>query len=217
MSDEQEFPEESEKTIYERDKTAKEPKVPEKPEAEKPKKPVIKPRKVFQPKKVKISTKKPLEHRTRHILVTTAETGQLLRQTVMDFHNDLANEPSNDPDKEIADYDKVEKFFARLARKYSTCQSKRVGGDLDWIYPNMEPPEGVLTKELRDEILKCEKFVIPEPIQTKLGHHVVLVCESRIVKTLTEEKEEVDPRYQALMDKDNPNVQAPPSSMDIPS
>jgi len=218
MSNEQKFPEEADKTVYERDKTAKEPKVPEKAEDAKPKKPAIKPRKVFQAKKVKIQTSKPLENRTRHILVTTPETGELLRQTVTDFHNDLAKEQSNDPDKEVADYDKVEKFFARLAKKYSTCQSRLVGGDLDWIYPKMEPREGVLTEELRDAILKCEKFVIPEPIKTKLGYHVVLVCETRIAKNVAEEKkDQVDPRYQALMDKDSPNIQAPPSSMDIPS
>ena len=49
-----EQPQEPEKTIYQRDKTAPEPKVPDKPEGEAPKKPVIKPRKVFKPKKVKI-------------------------------------------------------------------------------------------------------------------------------------------------------------------
>jgi parvulin-like peptidyl-prolyl isomerase len=210
-------PQEPEKTIYERDKTAPEPKVPDKPEGEAPKKPVIKPRKVFKAKKVKIQTKKPLEHRVRHILVSSTEAASLIRQTVVDFQNELAAEPTDDPDKEYQDYEKIEKFFGRLARKYSVCASKAVGGDLEWIYPKMAEIEGVLTKDLRDEILKCEKFVIPEPIKTKFGYHIVLACETQICKTIVEEQEKLDPRYEALAAKDSPRIQAPVKSQEIPS
>ena len=216
MSD-KEQPQEPEKTVYQRDKTAPEPKVPDRPEGEAPKKPVIKPRKVFQPKKVKIQTKKPLEHRVRHIRLSSLEAAKLIRQTIVDFQMELANEPTDDPDKEYQDYEKIEKFFARLARKYSICSSKAVGGDLEWIYPKMPEIEGTLTKDLRDEILKCEKFMIPEPIQSKYGYHIVLVCETQICKKIVEEQEKLDPRYEALAAKDAPRVQAPPSSMDIPS
>ncbi|MDH3256500.1 MAG: hypothetical protein OEM27_02685, partial [Nitrospinota bacterium] len=83
MSD-KEQPQEPEKTVYQRDKTAPEPKVPDRPEGEAPKKPVIKPRKVFQPKKVKIQTKKPLEHRVRHIRLSSLEAAKLIRQTIVD-------------------------------------------------------------------------------------------------------------------------------------
>ena len=62
-----EQPQEPEKTTYQRDETAPEPKVPDKPEEDGPRRPVIKPRKVFQAKKVKIQTDKALEHRVRHI------------------------------------------------------------------------------------------------------------------------------------------------------
>ncbi len=210
-------PQEPEKTVYERDKTAKEPKVADRPEGEAPKRPVVKPRKVFQAKKVKIQSKKPLEHRVRHIRVSSEEAANLIRQILVDFQNDLAAEPTDDPDKEYQDYDKIEKFFARLARKYSVCTSKAVGGDLEWIYPKMPKIEGMLTTDLRDEILKCEKFVFLEPIKSKLGYHIVLVCETQICKKIVEEQEKLDPRYEALAAKDAPRVQAPPSSMDIPS
>jgi parvulin-like peptidyl-prolyl isomerase len=210
-------PQEPEKTIYQRDKTAPEPKVPDKPEGEAPKKPVIKPRKVFKAKKVKIQTKKPLEHRVRHILVSSTEAANLIRQTVIDFQNELAAEPTDDPDKEYQDYEKIEKFFGRLAKKYSVCSSKAVGGDLEWIYPKMPEIEGILTKDLRDEILKCEKFVIPEPIKTKYGYHIVLACETQICKTIVEEQEKLDPRYEALAAKDSPRIQAPVKSQEIPS
>ena len=212
-----EQPQEPEKTIYQRDKTAPEPKVPDKPEGEAPKRPVIKPRKVFKPKKVKIQTKKPLEHRVRHILVSSTEAANLIRQTVIDFQNELAAEPTDDPDKEYQDYEKIEKFFARLAKKYSVCSSKAVGGDLEWIYPKMPEIEGILTTDLRDEILKCEKFVIPEPIKTKFGYHIVLACETQICKKIVEEQEKLDPRYQALAAQDSPRIQAPVKSQEIPS
>jgi peptidyl-prolyl cis-trans isomerase C len=212
-----EQPQEPEKTIYQRDKTAPEPKVPDKPEGEEPKRPVIKPRKVFKAKKVKIQTDKPLEHRVRHIRVSSEEAANLIRQTVLDFQKELADEPTDDPDKVYQDYVKIEKFFARLAKKYSVCPSKAVGGDLEWIFPKMPEIEGVLTKDYRDAILKCEKFVIPEPIQSKFGYHLVLVCETEICKKIVEEQEKLDPRYEALAAKDSPRIQAPVKSQEIPS
>lgn len=212
-----EQPQAPEQTIYQRDKTAKEPKVPDKPEGEQPKRPAVKPRKVFKAKKAKITTSKPLEHRVRHILVSSLDAGSLIRQVLLDFQKELAAEPTDDPDKEFQDRTKIEKFFARLARKYSVCPSKAVGGDLEWIYPKMPEMEGLLTKDLRDAILNCEKFVIPEPIQSKFGYHIVLVCETQICKKIVEEQEKLDPRYEALAAKDSPRIQAPDKSMEIPS
>ena len=212
-----EQPQEPDQTVYQRDKTAKEPKVPDPPEGEPPKAPVIKPRKVFKAKKAKIQTKKPLEHRVRHIRMSSLEAANLIRQTVIDFQKELAAEPTDDPDKEFQDREKVEKFFARLARKYSVCSTKVVGGDLEWIYPKMAEMEGILTNDFRDEILQCEKFAIPEPIKTKFGYHLVLVCETQICKKIVEEQEKLDPRYEALAAKDSPRIQAPDKSQEIPS
>ena len=214
----EEQPQEPEKTIYQRDKTAPEPKVPEKPDAEKPKRPVIKPRKIFKAKKVKIETSKPLEHRVRHILLSSLETANLLRDTLVGYQKELADQPMDDPDKEIQDREKFEKFFAKFARKYSACPTRLSGGDLDWVYADKPEQEGILLRELRDGILKCEKFVIPEPIKSKMGHHIVLICETKINSRVVEKDEgDVDPRYQALMDKDRPRIQAPGKDMDIPS
>ena len=214
----QEQPQEPEKTIYQRDKTAPEPKVPEKPDAEKPKRPVIKPRKIFKAKKAKIETSKPLEHRVRHILLSALETANLLRETLVSYQKELADQPADDPDKEIQDREKFEKFFAKFAKKYSACQTRLSGGDLDWVYADKPEQEGIFTRELREGILKSEKFVIPEPIKSKLGHHLVLICETKISKRVVEKDEgDVDPRYQALMDKDRPRIQAPGKDMDIPS
>ncbi len=103
------------------------------------------------------------------------------------------------------------------ASSMTESSGSALGGDLEWIYPKMPEMEGILTGDLRDAILKCEKFVIPEPLKTKFGYHIILVCETQICKKLVVEQEKLDPRYEALAAKDAPRVQAPPESMDIPS
>ena len=39
--------------------------------------------------------------------------------------------------------------------------------------------EETVTSELIDAITQSEKYVIPEPIKTKLGYHIILLCENR--------------------------------------
>ena len=148
-------PKEPEKTIYQRDKTAKEPqpvsdtpKVPAKP------KPKIK--KVFVPKKTTFTTDKPMEHRVRNIRLTSRESAKMIWDILIDFQNDLAKEEMDDPDKPFNDWVKVENFFTRLAKKYSICQSKKLGGDLGWVYRTMAIPENIITTELVEEIMKLE-------------------------------------------------------------
>ena len=172
-------PKEPEKTIYQRDKTAKEPqpvsdapKVPAKP------KPKIK--KVFVPKKTTFTTDKPMEHRVRNIRLTSKESAKMIWDILIDFQNDLAKEEMDDPDKPFNDWGKVEKFFTRLSKKYSICQSKKLGGDLGWVYRGMDLPENIITTELVEEIMKLEKFILPEPIQSKLGFHLLMICESQV-------------------------------------
>ena len=176
MSDQ---PKEPEKTTYQRDKTAKgpqptsdAPKIPAKP------KPKIK--KVFVPKKTTFTTDKPMEHRVRNIRLTSEESAKMIWGILIDFQNDLAKEEMEDPDKPFHDWEKVEKFFIRLAKKYSMCQSKKLGGDLGWVYRDMILPENIITPELVEEIMKQEKFIIPEPIQSKLGFHLLMICESQV-------------------------------------
>ena len=174
-----EQPKESEKTIYQRDKTAKEPKTigdtPKQPVKPKPK---IK--KVFVPKKTTFTTDKPMEHRVRNIRLTSKESAKMIWEILIDFQNDLAKAEMDDPDKPFHDWEKVEKFFIRLAKKYSICQSKKLGGDLGWVYSDMTLPEQIITSELVDKIMKLEKFIIPDPIKSNLGFHILMICESQI-------------------------------------
>ena len=131
---ESEQPKESDKTIYQRDKTAKEPVTAEKASETKPK---PKPRKAFIPKKLVKKTDKPQEYRVRQIRVSTLESANLFRQTLIDFQKELASEPIEDPDKPLHDQEKIENYFIRIAKKYSTCPTRALGGDLDWIYKGM--------------------------------------------------------------------------------
>ena len=173
---ESEQPKESDKTIYQRDKTAKEPVTAEKASETKPK---PKPRKAFIPKKLVKKTDKPQEYRVRQIRVSTLESAHLFRQTLIDFQKELASEPIEDPDKPLHDQEKIENYFIRIAKKYSTCPTRALGGDLDWIYKGMVVQEEVVTLELINTIMQSEKYVIPEPVKTKLGYHIILLCENR--------------------------------------
>ena len=184
-----EQPQEPEKALYQRDKTAQEPKVSVDTETKPKPKPKL--RKAFVPKKLVKITDKPQEYRTRHIRVSTLESANIFRQALIDFQKELASEPIDDPDKPFHDQTKVENYFIRIAKKYSTCSTKVLGGDLDWVYKgmNIQPAatfgglemkkEGIVTSELIDAITQSEKYVIPEPIKTKLGCHVILLCETR--------------------------------------
>ena len=174
---EQEFPKEAGKTVYQRDKTAKEP-VPAKDPPKPPVKPKIKPRKVFVAKKM-VARDQPMEYRARHILVSSKEAAELFRQSILDFQKELAEQPMDDPDKEFHDLEKVERFFARLAKKYSTCPSKSLGGDLDWVHEGMEIKDEILTPELVDTVIKTPKNTVPEPVKSPKGFHILLVCENR--------------------------------------
>ena len=176
---EKDQPAESEKTIYQRDKTAKEPVAPS--DAPKPAgKPKIKKKKVFVVKKVSYTTDKQMEFRVRHILISSMEMAGVVRDTLIEFQEELAVQPTEDPDKEFHDREKLEAFFTRLARKYSVCGTKKLGGDIGWVYKGMKIWDEIMTAELLEILLKTEKHFIPEPIKTRLGIHLVLICESQI-------------------------------------
>jgi len=184
-----EQPHEPEESPHQRDKTAKEPKVSVDTETKPKPKPKL--RKAFVSKKLVKTTDKPQEYRARHIRVSTLESANIFRQALIDFQKELASEPIEDPDKPFHDQAKVENYFGRIAKKYSTCSTKFLGGDLDWVYKgmNVQPAatfggqemkqEQKVTLELIDAITQLEKYVIPEPIKTKLGYHIILSCENR--------------------------------------
>ncbi len=174
-----EQPREADQTLYQRDKTAKEPKVSVDTQTKPKPKPKPKLRKAFVPKKLVKTTDKPQEYRVRQIRVSTLESANIFRQTLIDFQKELASEPINDPDKVFHDQEKLENYFIRIAKKYSTCPTRALGGDLGWISKGMNAQAEMITLELIDAITQSEKHIIPVPIKTKVGCHVILLCETR--------------------------------------
>ena len=130
-----EQPKEPDKAVYQRDKTANEPKVEEDTDVKPKPKPKI--RKAFVPKKLVKKSDKPQEYRARHIRVSTLESANIFRQALVDFQKELDSEPIEDPDKPFHDQEKVENYFIRIAKKYSTCSTKVLGGDLGWLCQGM--------------------------------------------------------------------------------
>ena len=131
-----EQPQEPDKALYQRDKTAKEPKAEVGAEIKPRPKPKI--RKAFVPKKLVKKSDKPQEYRARHIRVSTLKSATIFRQALVEFQKELASEPIDDPDKPFHDQGKVENYFIRIAKKYSTCSTKVLGGALGWVYKGMD-------------------------------------------------------------------------------
>ena len=177
MSD-SEQPQEPDQALYQRDKTAKDPR-PSKSDVQVKTKPKPKVRKAFVPKKLVKKTDKPQEYRVRHIRVSTLESVNIFHKAIVDFQKELACEPVDDPDKPFHDQGKVENYFIRIAKKYSTCSTRALGGDLGWVYKGMNDQEGMVNSKLIDVITKSEKHVLPPPVKTKLGYHIILLCENR--------------------------------------
>ena len=59
--------------------------------------------------------------------------------------------------------------FAKLARKYSTCPSKKRDGDLGEVYP------GQLVKVVEDVIFRKPLLKVHGPVKSKFGYHLIVV------------------------------------------
>jgi len=59
--------------------------------------------------------------------------------------------------------------FAKLARKFSLCASKKRGGDLGEIFP------GQLVKPVEQVIFKKELSKVHGPIKSKFGFHLIVI------------------------------------------
>lgn len=82
----------------------------------------------------------------RHILVKTKPEAEALKQRIAKGED-----------------------FGKLARKYSTCSSKKRDGDLGEVYP------GQLVKPVEDVIFKNALHKVHGPIKSRFGYHLVVV------------------------------------------
>lgn len=59
--------------------------------------------------------------------------------------------------------------FRRLAREFSTCPSKRKGGDLGWFGP------GKMVPAFESAVKKLSPGRISKPVRTQFGYHLIKV------------------------------------------
>ncbi len=91
-----------------------------------------------------------MEIRASHILVDSEEEALKIK-------NELENGAS----------------FEALAKKYSKCPSKEVGGDLGFF------GKGVMVKEFEDAAFSLDVGKISEPVKTQFGYHIIKITDKR--------------------------------------
>lgn len=82
----------------------------------------------------------------RHILVKTKEEAEAIKQRLTKGED-----------------------FAKLAKKYSTCNSAKKGGDLGEVRP------GQMVKSIENVIFKKATKTIHGPVKSQFGYHLVEV------------------------------------------
>jgi len=80
----------------------------------------------------------------RHILVSTAEEANKIKQEIADGAD-----------------------FGDMAKKYSSCPSKRDGGALGEFSP------GQMVREFDEVVFRDEVGVVHGPVQTQFGYHLI--------------------------------------------
>lgn len=63
--------------------------------------------------------------------------------------------------------------FRKLAKKYSTCPSKRKGGDLGWFGP------GAMVPAFENAVKSLPVGRVSKPVTTQFGYHIIKVTGKR--------------------------------------
>ena len=102
--------------------------------------------------------------RVSHIVLTTEELANVL----LDHFKDDAYK-----DKEM-----LFKMFAKMAKKYSACGTRKKGGDLGFLEFNTSAPE------LEKAAMETPVGEVRGPIKSKFGYHVFVVTEEEAMGDL---------------------------------
>ena len=93
--------------------------------------------------------------RVSHIVLSTRDIADLLLENL----------------KSCESNELMLKMFAKLAKKYSACGTRKKGGDLGYLEHNTAAPE------LEKAAMKAVVGEVLGPIQSKFGYHVFVVTE----------------------------------------
>jgi len=63
--------------------------------------------------------------------------------------------------------------FSDLAKKYSSCPSKKNGGDLGWF------SRGDMVKEFENAAFSADKGAVVGPVRTQFGWHLIYIKDVR--------------------------------------
>lgn len=63
--------------------------------------------------------------------------------------------------------------FRQMAKKYSTCPSKKKGGDLGWFGP------GAMVQAFENSVKSLPIGRISKPVRTQFGFHIIKVTGKR--------------------------------------
>ena len=93
--------------------------------------------------------------RVSHIVLTTKDIAELLLENL----------------RSCEDRDLMLKMFARLAKKYSACGTRKKGGDLGFLEFNTTAPE------LEKAAQGAPVGEVRGPVNSKYGYHIFVVTE----------------------------------------
>jgi parvulin-like peptidyl-prolyl isomerase len=93
--------------------------------------------------------------RVSHIVLTTKDIAELLLENL----------------RSCEDQDLMLKMFARLAKKYSACGTRKKGGDLGFLEFNTTAPE------LEKAAQEAPVGEVRGPVNSRYGYHIFVVTE----------------------------------------
>ena len=93
--------------------------------------------------------------RVSHIVLTTKDIAELLLENL----------------RSCGDQDLMLKMFARLAKKYSACGTRKKGGDLGFLEFNTTAPE------LEKAAQEAPVGEVRGPVYSRYGYHIFVVTE----------------------------------------
>ncbi len=143
--------------------------------------------------------------RARHILMTPGENAdkqkdaaQKLRGIKQVVEQEAAKSVAALPPtadavaKAQASANRTDELFAAYAKEYSTCPSKKDGGDLNFF-----PRAGAMVEPFAKAAFALKAYEMSDVVATEFGYHLILVTQRRqgVAKKFEEVKEDVRMLY----------------------